>query len=113
MRGTVLHLAIRGEWESAVGRGGPYDRSTLGVSLEQEGYIHCSFPDQVAATADRYYSGRDDVVVLVIDTARLGVEVRVEDLRDTGIEFPHIYGPIPIEAVVEVVTVTEAASRST
>lgn len=109
----VFHLALRGEWDDAVERARPYDRSTIGVSLAEEGYIHCSFPDQVAATAERYYAGRDDVVVLVVDTGRLDVEVRVEDLHGSGVAFPHIYGTIPIDSVIEVIDVDEAAVRAT
>ncbi|MDE0804250.1 MAG: DUF952 domain-containing protein [Acidimicrobiales bacterium] len=107
----ILHVAISDEWDAAVAAGGPYDRSTIGVSLAEEGYIHCSFPDQVAATAERYYAGRDDVVVLVIDPDRLDAEVRVEDLMGTGVEFPHVYGPIPVAAVVAVEDVETAARR--
>ena len=108
----LLHLALREDWQAAVAAGGPYDRSTIGVSLAEEGYIHCSFPEQVTATADRYYAGRDDVVVLVVEVDRLAAEVRVEDLGGTGVEFPHVYGPIPIAAVVAVEDVETAARRS-
>ncbi len=107
----ILHLALQDDWDAAVASGGVYDRSTVGVSLAEEGFIHCSFPDQVVATAGRYYAGRDDVVVLVIDTDRLDAEVRVEDLSGTGVEFPHIYGPITADAVVDVVSVEAAAAR--
>lgn len=113
MKPEILHLALRGEWEAAVARGGPYDRSTIGVSLAEEGYIHCSFPEQVAETAERYYAGRDDVIVLVVDPARVGADVRIEDLAGSGVEFPHVYGPIPLDAVVETTTVREAAARAT
>ena len=50
----------------------------------------------MAATAALIYAGRDDVVVLTIDEERLGCDVRVED------GFPHIYGELPLNAVVEV-----------
>ena len=93
---VIKHLAVAAEWEEAVAGGGPYRRSTLGRSLDEVGFIHCSFDEQVAATASLIYAGRDDVVVLTIDEARLGCEVRVED------GFPHIYGPLRLEAVVEV-----------
>jgi uncharacterized protein (DUF952 family) len=77
---------------------GTYERSTIDTSLEEEGFIHCSFPEQVQATADRYYRGRDDIVLLRIDPDRLGVEVVVEEAR-SGERFPHVYGPIPVDAV--------------
>lgn len=110
--GPILHLAIEAEWQAAVDEGRPYDRSTIGVSLEDEGYIHCSFPEQVAATAERYYAGRHDVVVLVVDPARVGAPVVVEDLASSGQSFPHVYGPIPVDAVVAVEDVATAAARA-
>jgi glutathione S-transferase len=98
----LLHLAVAAEWERARARR-TYERSTIDTSLEEEGFIHCSFPDQVQATADRYYRGRDDIVLLRIDPDRLdpGVEVVVEAAR-SGERFPHVYGPIPVDAVTSV-----------
>ena len=95
--GPLLHLAVAEEWERARAAG-TYERSTIDTSLEDEGFIHCSFPEQVQATADRYYRGRDDIVLLRIDADQLGVDVVVEEAR-SGERFPHVYGPIPIEAV--------------
>lgn len=94
----LLHLAVRREWERAQASGA-YDRSTIDTSLAEEGFIHCSFPEQVQATADRYYRGRDDIVLLVVDPDRL--DVRVER-ASSGEGFPHVYGPIPVEAVTSV-----------
>jgi uncharacterized protein (DUF952 family) len=90
----IYHLAIASEWEAAVAAGGPYDRSTVGVSLAEQGFIHCSFAEQVEATAAFFYADRDDVLLLTIDPSALGAEVRVED------GFPHLYGPLPLVAVV-------------
>ena len=97
---TTWHSAPSGPTRS--GRGVPYERSTIGRSLEQVGFIHCSFEEQVAATFDRFYAGRNDVVLLVIDPSRLAAEVRVEDLTDTGEAFPHLYGPLELDAVIDV-----------
>ncbi len=98
--GSLLHLAVAGEWERAQ-RTGTYERSTIDTSLEEEGFIHCSFPHQVQGTADRYYRGRDDIVLLRIDPDRVGAEVRVEEASD-GDGYPHVYGPIPVDAVTSV-----------
>jgi glutathione S-transferase len=94
----LLHLAVSAEWDRA-SAAGAYERSTIDTSLEEEGFIHCSFPHQVQATADRYYRGRDDIVLLRIDPDRLGVDVVVEE-ASSGERFPHVYGPIPVDAVV-------------
>lgn len=97
----VYHLALAGEWERTVATGGPYLRSTIDQSLDEVGFIHCSFLHQLAATRQRFYAGRDDVVLLCIDPQRLDVELRVEDLHDHGEAFPHLYGPLALGAVVE------------
>lgn len=94
----VFHLALREEWEVAR-RSGVYDRSTIGRSLAEEGFIHCSFAHQLQATADRYARGRDDLVLLAIDADAVAEILRVED-SGRGEDFPHLYGPLPVAAVV-------------
>jgi glutathione S-transferase len=108
----LYHLALRKEWEEAMTSGAGYRRSTLGASLDEVGFIHCSFAHQVQRIADLVYRGRADVLLLVIDTALAGVEVRVENLEGGEDEFPHLYGPLPPEAVVRVEAVpVEADGR--
>ena len=94
----LYHLALAPEWERAR-HAGSYHRSTIDRSLAEEGFIHCSFAEQVQATADRFYRGRDDVVLLRIDPHRLDAPVRVEVAPGTGQAFPHVYGPIDVVAV--------------
>jgi uncharacterized protein (DUF952 family) len=98
---TLYHLALRDEWDAAARDGKHYHCSTIGRSLDEVGYIHCSFAHQVQPVADMAYTGRDDVVLLVIDRSQIDSEVRVEALVGDE-EFPHIYGPLPIAAVVDV-----------
>jgi glutathione S-transferase len=97
----IYHLAVRDEWEARV-PGEPYRRSTLGASLDEVGFIHCSFARQVQTIADLVYRDRDDVVLLEIDPARLDVELRVEPGHDGVDAFPHLYGSLPAGAVVRV-----------
>ena len=97
----LYHLALVPDW---AGPGAEdYRVSTLGVTLEQQGFIHCSFPTQVQAIADLVYRGRDDVVLLEIDPERLTSPVREEEGHGGGELFPHIYGPLNRDAVVRVV----------
>ena len=93
-------MALRDEWQQA-SEGAVYRRSTLGRSLADAGFIHCSFAHQVQAIADLVYNGRDDVVLLEIDPSRVQAEVRVENLAGGKETFPHIYGPLPIHAVAQ------------
>ncbi len=67
-----------------------------------QGFIHCSFAEQVDRILEEHYRDVDDVLVLTIDTELLDAEVKVEDLHNSGEAFPHIYGPIPINAVTSV-----------
>ncbi len=92
----IYHLTRSPAWEAAVSHGTPYRRSTVDRSLDEEGFIHCSFAEQVQGVADRFYRDLTDVVLLTIDTAKLEAEVRTEN------SYPHIYGPLPIGAVVAV-----------
>jgi uncharacterized protein (DUF952 family) len=96
----LYHLALRGDWEADPAR--PYAMSTIGRTLDEEGFIHCSFRAQVRQTADRYYAGRDDVVVLTIDPTRVDTPIRVESVGRGTEQFPHLYGPLPRDAVVAV-----------
>lgn len=96
----IYHLALRDEWRRAAESETGYHRSTLGASLDEVGFIHCSFVSQVQRIADLVYRDRDDVLLLVIDRSRLEAEVRVENLEGGEDLFPHIYGPLPITAVV-------------
>jgi uncharacterized protein (DUF952 family) len=69
-------------------------------SLTGEGFIHCSFRDQVANVAVAFYPGRTGLVLLEIDPSRLSSPLHVEDAD--GQRFPHVYGPINWDAVVAV-----------
>ena len=97
----IFHVALRSDWDEAVRAGGVYAISTRGLTLDQVGFIHCSFRYQVEGIRELIYGDVPDaLVVLEIDPSRLRSEVRVENL-DGGEElFPHIYGPLPVDAVV-------------
>lgn len=95
----IFHLAVSAEWQEAVSAG-IYERSTLGRSLEEQGFIHCSYPHQLQAVADIHYSGRSDVVLLQIDPAKVDAKIVDENLEGGSQLFPHIYGALPVAAVV-------------
>jgi glutathione S-transferase len=94
----IFHIATLADWKEAQASGS-YAVSTLGRTLEQEGYIHAARHDQVPAVRDRYYADvTEPLVVLEVDTDLLDAEVRDEQVGDEV--FPHVYGPIPADAVV-------------
>jgi glutathione S-transferase len=103
----LYHIALPADWESARGIG-IYSTSTRGVTLADEGFVHCSRRHQVEATANRFYDDLGEVVLLTIDEVMLDVAVVDEDLYGTGESFPHVYGPIPVSAVVDARPLTRA-----
>lgn len=100
----ILHITERALWDAARERG-TYEMSTRGRTLREEGFVHCSTRAQlpgVAAFLYGSYDGPDDLVVLVVDPARLDVPLKYEAPEPGAEAFPHVYGPIPVSAVVDV-----------
>src|SRR5438105_9183926 len=100
MPDPILHLTERSLWVAARAKG-TYEISTRGKTLQDEGFIHFSTRAQLPGTA-RFYDGLDDLVVLVVDPGRLDAPVRWEAPEPGAEAFPHVYGPIPVDAVVAV-----------
>ena len=105
----IFHIASAADWQRAR-RDGAYRVSTRGRTLEQEGFIHASRDDQVLATAEAFYADADEpLVVLVVDEDRLTSEVRREVPPGGDDAFPHVYGPIDVDAVVAVLPLERGA----
>jgi uncharacterized protein (DUF952 family) len=101
MSEPIVHIAARGDWEDALASG-----RYVPPGFDQDGFVHCSFVEQVVPVADAFFAGRTDLVLLVIDRGKLSAEVRVEEpVPPTGSDdrFPHVYGPIEVDAVTDVV----------
>ncbi|HYJ70499.1 MAG TPA: DUF952 domain-containing protein [Nocardioidaceae bacterium] len=99
----ILHITERSLWDAARERG-TYDMSTRGRTLAGEGFVHCSTRRQLPAVAEALYDDVDPetLVVLIIDGDRLTAPVRYEAPTPGDERFPHVYGPIPVDAVVRV-----------
>ena len=96
----IYHIALPADWEAAM-EVGEYRLSTRGRTLDEEGFIHCSASGaQVQRVAQAFYAGVDDLVILTIDPWRVGAPVRFEPVGPDGEEYPHIYGPLPVDAVI-------------
>jgi len=108
---AICHLVGRSAW--SVGAAG-YRPASLG----SEGFIHFSTPAQIVSTANRFYRGRDDLLLVVVDPQRLSAPLRWEPPAEpagngqpvasaqggaAGELFPHLYGPIDAGAVTAVV----------
>jgi uncharacterized protein (DUF952 family) len=96
----IYHVTTKQEWTNAVEQG--FYESP---SLAGEGFIHCSQENQVAGVIERYFTGKKDLVKLVIDTDKLSSRYVFEWSSSVEDTFPHIYGPINTDAVTEVVNI--------
>jgi glutathione S-transferase len=94
----LFHIARAEDWGQAQ-RDGAYRMSTLGKSLEEQGYIHLAFARQVKFVADLFYRGMDGLVLLELDVDRLTPPVVVEAAVGTDERFPHLYGELSVDAV--------------
>jgi uncharacterized protein (DUF952 family) len=100
----LYHLALADEWRQAQADG-VYRRSSRGLALEQVGFVHACQAHQLAATHQRFYADlpASAVRLLSIDPERLarhGVPIRYEPAAESGELFPHLYGALPLEAVL-------------
>jgi uncharacterized protein (DUF952 family) len=97
---VILHIIGRAEWARAQATG-----SHRADSLADAGFTHCSDPGTVHLPAQAIYAGRTDLMLLEIDPTRVGAPVRWEPAappQPIPLWFPHVYGPIPVTAVVAV-----------
>jgi len=105
----IYHITSRTAWNETLERG-----DYRVESLETEGFIHCSTESQVVPVAEKFYKGQSDLCLLVIEPALLSSDLKWEPPSGgtpppgvpEGDLFPHIYGPINLEAVVQVVDLT-------
>jgi uncharacterized protein (DUF952 family) len=100
----VLHVATRGEWAAARRSG-----VVAPPSLRREGFVHCSTRAQLASTLDRHFRGAGPLVVLQLDPGVIAPHLRWEESRP-GERFPHVYAPIPVDAVVSATPVIPPAA---
>lgn len=92
MNGPIHHLAESDRWRGST-------HTYRATSLDDEGFIHCSTAQQLDKVAFERFRGRNDLILLTLDPARLGSALVYEDLYGSGEQFPHVYGPIPLDAV--------------
>jgi uncharacterized protein (DUF952 family) len=92
---VIYHITTKNDWDAAQERG-----SYIAPSLATEGFIHCSEEQQVKGVLERYYKGKTNLVKLVIDTSELQAQLKYELAPSVNQNFPHIYGPINLDAIV-------------
>ena len=92
----IYHVVIREEWEAAAGQS-----FFEAKSLSSEGFIHCSYADQLESVLERYFADAGEVVILYLDANQLTSPL-VSEPSTNGEAYPHIYGPINKDAIVTV-----------
>lgn len=95
---TIFHIVKSSDWEKAK-KDGVYKAA----SLEKDGFIHCSLAQQIPPVANYNFKGQQGLVLLEIAEEKLKHEVRFEDLYASDEDYPHIYGPLNIDAVLQVI----------
>jgi uncharacterized protein (DUF952 family) len=92
----IYHVTTRAAWNAAVAKGF-YEAD----SLHTEGYIHNSTIEQVPGVLERYYKGGTDLILLHIEEALLEAPLKYELAPSVNEMFPHIFGPLNLNAVVK------------
>jgi uncharacterized protein (DUF952 family)/RimJ/RimL family protein N-acetyltransferase len=94
LQDPIFHITTCATWQAA--RAG--EAPLAPASLVSEGYIHCSRADQILRVANSFFPGQRDLILLEIDPRRVQAEIRWEAVENSF--FPHIYGPLNIDAVL-------------
>ena len=96
----IYHVTTQKEWAQAKEKG-----AYQPAGFDQEGFIHCSIERQVAGVLDRFYKGQTGLVKLKIEKAKVTRPVLFELAVDLDELFPHIYGALNLESVVDVIEI--------
>jgi uncharacterized protein (DUF952 family) len=96
----IYHITTQIEWDQAK-LNGEYKPA----QFEQEGFIHCSAENQVDGVLDRFYKGQTGLVKLKIEKAKLQRPLLFELAIDLDELFPHVYGALNLDSVVDVIKI--------
>jgi uncharacterized protein (DUF952 family) len=99
----IFHIVPQADWSDAQPQA-PYQPE----SLSAEGFIHCSTREQLVGSATLHFQGQSTLVVLCIDEQRVEAGIRYESLTGDAPLFPHIYGPLNADAIVDVLDLPQS-----
>ncbi len=91
----IYHITTLQDWELQ-----KHQESFLPVDFHKEGFIHCCTAEQLPGVKERYFKGKRNLVLLLLDESRLKADLKFESSTNNE-KFPHLYGAINIDAVVE------------
>lgn len=103
---VIYHFTTLQEWEEAQDKG-----SYEPPSFQREGYIHCATQEQSEGVLQKHFKQHENLVKLVIDPSRLTSSLRYDKDEEQQQEFPHIYGPLNLEAVTQIVFLDPISSE--
>ena len=103
---TIVITTTKALWDKAKERGW-YTMSTINDSLDEVGFIHCTFPRQTAAMVQRKLPDRKDLLFALVDVSRAKPEIRYEYSPNSDDTYPHIYGPLNLDAVYAICKLDE------
>ncbi len=101
----IYHLTEPDRWARSLAEG-VHTGSSRGIELADEGFIHLSTAEQWPVVRELFYADVDPLLLLHVDETLVQGDVVYEQLGDAPAEFPHLYGPLPLSAVVRVETLT-------
>ena len=90
----IYHVTTKDAWEKA-SAAGEYIADTIAT----EGFMHASYAHQLKGVLERYYQGKKDLILLHIDESKLLSPLKIELAPSVNEDFPHVYGPVNINAV--------------
>lgn len=92
----IYHVTRKQDWEKALSAGF-YEAA----SLQTEGFIHSSAINQITGVLERYFENEKELVLLHIDEGKLTAPLKYQLAESVGEVFPHIFGPLNLDAVVK------------
>jgi uncharacterized protein (DUF952 family) len=92
----LYHIALKKDWIDSK-RSGEYKTE----SLASEGFIHCSPLEKIEESANKFFKGQTGLLILCIDESRVNSKIVWEDLFNANFKFPHIYGILNVDAVLQ------------
>jgi uncharacterized protein (DUF952 family) len=96
----IYHITTKHAWDDAQAK-----QSYLPKDFEKDGFIHCSIERQIEGVLERFYQGQTGLIKLKIEKAKVQRPVLFELAEDLNELFPHIYGPLNLDSVVEVMPI--------
>lgn len=93
----IYHITSKGIWEKA-----KQDAVYYHPTIAEVGFIHCSTKEQTVSTLNRKFKGVKDLLLLEINSEKIKAKIVYEDLNNRGEKHPHIYGGIPIKAIIKI-----------